>query len=259
MMGQLCPLGTGSFDLLLDDDKLVHALPLPAEGMMGIDTMFGLDSTGGPTPLIQHTPGIQGDMGSVYSPGGGLQFSPSAWTPDNAVTPAFTPSGVSPGLYSGMSPGLFYSPANITSPAYDAIMGNSGGPMHGGKSPSFTPSEGQGQSPAYSPTSPAFTGTPMSPSYSPTSPAYSPTSPAYSPTSPAYSPTSPAYSPTSPAYSPTSPAYSPTSPAYSPTSPAYSPTSPAYSPTSPAYSPTSPAYSPTSPAYSPTSPQYSPQ
>ena len=86
-------------DLLLDDDKLVHALPLPAEGMMGIDTMFGLDSTSGATPLVQSTPNIQGDMGSVYSPGGGLQFSPKdSWTPDNAMTPAFTPNGMSPGI-----------------------------------------------------------------------------------------------------------------------------------------------------------------
>ncbi|KAJ8144637.1 hypothetical protein OY671_002257 [Metschnikowia pulcherrima] len=58
-------------------------------------------------------------------------------------------------------------------------------------------------------------------------------------------------------YSPTSPQYSPTSPSYSPTSPQYSPTSPSYSPTSPQYSPTSPQYSPGSPAYSPGSPSYS--
>lgn len=262
MMGQLCPLGTGCFDLLLDDDKLKDAIPVAAEGMAGAEAMFGLEAGAGPTPLMQHTPGmspgLMGDMGSVYSPSGGLQFSPTAWTPDMTSTPAFSPGlAFSPGA--GMSPGMYaamYSPAPhmmgaaggvSTSPAYAAVMA-------AGKSPAYSPQDGGygagASSPAYSPTSPAYS--PTSPGYSPTSPAYSPTSPAYSPTSPAYSPTSPAYSPTSPAYSPTSPAYSPTSPAYSPTSPAYSPTSPAYSPTSPAYSPTSPAYSPTSPAYSPT-------
>ncbi|KAG1671615.1 hypothetical protein FOA52_006846 [Chlamydomonas sp. UWO 241] len=237
MLGQLCPLGTGSFDLLLNEDQLADAFEVQlgtAFDQIGFGDGAGL--TPGRSPA--RTPGPMSPsamLSPISSPFGGDHgvFSP-------AHGGAFSP-GRSPGGFSPTSPA--YSP---TSPAYSPTS-----PAYSPTSPAYSPT-----SPAYSPTSPAYS--PTSPAYSPTSPAYSPTSPAYSPTSPAYSPTSPAYSPTSPAYSPTSPAYSPTSPAYSPTSPAYSPTSPAYSPTSPAYSPTSPAYSPTSPAYSPTSPVYSP-
>ncbi|KAF5837019.1 DNA-dependent RNA polymerase II largest subunit [Dunaliella salina] len=225
MLGQMCPLGTGSFDLLLNEAALQDAFEVQLGSAFDMAAYDNVQMTPGRSPA--RTPGPQSPSG-MYSPiqspftAGGVGFSPGPGA-------MFSPGPQSPG-YSPTSPR--YSP---TSPAYSPT------------SPAYSPT-----SPAYSPTSPAYS--PTSPAYSPTSPAYSPTSPAYSPTSPAYSPTSPAYSPTSPAYSPTSPAYSPTSPAYSPTSPAYSPTSPAYSPTSPAYSPTSPAYSPTSPAYSPTSP-----
>ncbi|KAG2453789.1 hypothetical protein HYH02_001998 [Chlamydomonas schloesseri] len=235
MMGNMCPLGTGSFDLLLDESALESAFDVQIGNLaFGEDyTMTPGRMTPGRSPA--RTPGPMSPshlLSPMHSPFVGGAFSPMH---GGAFSPAHG-GGVGP-----MSPG--YSP---TSPGYSPTS-----PRYSPTSPAYSPT-----SPAYSPTSPAYS--PTSPAYSPTSPAYSPTSPAYSPTSPAYSPTSPAYSPTSPAYSPTSPAYSPTSPAYSPTSPAYSPTSPAYSPTSPAYSPTSPAYSPTSPQYSPTSPNYSP-
>ena len=261
MLGQLCPLGTGAFDLLLNEDDLAEANDLLAMereaadaegadggGYYGLMTPHrtpgrGAPPTPGRTPhrTPMHDGGFGGYGGAdgggaspVYSPLRDIAFSPArtAFSPDRGG-----------GGFGGLGGGAGYSP---TSPAYSPTS-----PGYSPTSPAYSPT-----SPGYSPTSPAYS--PTSPGYSPTSPAYSPTSPAYSPTSPAYSPTSPAYSPTSPNYSPTSPAYSPTSPAYSPTSPAYSPTSPAYSPTSPAYSPTSPAYSPTSPAYSPTSPAYSP-
>ncbi len=231
MLGQLAPLGTGSFSLVLDESKLKDAVVLPdinlaASSMMNKGTewssamspAYSWTSSGASSPLIA--------AGGAFSPAwsdSGSGSGGGAWSPMRGAD------------YSPASP-AYYSPA---SPAYSAA------------SPRYSPA-----SPAYSPASPAYS--PASPAYSPASPAYSPASPAYSPASPGYSPASPAYSPASPAYSPTSPAYSPTSPAYSPTSPAYSPTSPAYSPTSPAYSPTSPAYSPTSPAYSPASPSYSP-
>ena len=203
MLGQMAPVGTGSFGLLINEQMLEGAIDLQLQ--MGGDGGFGSMTPGRMTPG-RMTPMSMPSPSALASPfrspyhtlgGGGLgSFSPF---PHDA---GFSPGpGQSP--YGGAAPG----------PAYPMSPGGAG----------------------YSPTSPAYS--PTSPAYSPTSPAYSPTSPAYSPTSPAYSPTSPAYSPTSPAYSPTSPAYSPTSPAYSPTSPAYSPTSPAYSPSSPAYSP----------------------
>ena len=262
MLGQLAPLGTGSFSLILDESKLKDAVPLTdytASIAMTSDQM-GFAGSGGYSPTYSWThtasspsinPGIED--GGAFSPawsdiGTGATSGAGGWSPFGRGGDAAGYSPASPAYYSPASPSYNaasprYSPA---SPAYSPAS-----PAYSPASPAYSPA-----SPAYSPASPAYS--PASPAYSPASPAYSPASPAYSPASPAYSPASPAYSPASPAYSPTSPAYSPTSPAYSPTSPAYSPTSPAYSPTSPAYSPTSPAYSPTSPGYSPTSPAYSP-
>ena len=233
MLGRLAKLGTGSFDLVLDANKIKDAIEDVRIPEAAMETAANIDAS-------SHFAASPSLFNINYADvSGGFAFSPNVNA--GAASPRVGYFGASSPSYSPTSPA--YSP---TSPAYSPTS-----PAYSPTSPAYSPT-----SPAYSPTSPAYS--PTSPAYSPTSPAYSPTSPAYSPTSPAYSPTSPAYSPTSPAYSPTSPAYSPTSPAYSPTSPAYSPTSPAYSPTSPAYSPTSPAYSPTSPAYSPTSPAYSP-
>lgn len=260
ILGQLAPVGTGYFDLLLNEEMLENAIEVTAfPGGTGIngnmmDALYDSDSpnSGGLSPML--TPYGAGGTGfgsgtpsySVWSPartpsGSEAMFSPAQ---DAGFSPSWS-GGQSPFGQHGMSP----DPYSATSP-----RAARGGPS----SPSYSPS-GYGYSPSspnYSPTSPNYS--PTSPSYSPTSPSYSPTSPSYSPTSPSYSPTSPSYSPTSPSYSPTSPSYSPTSPSYSPTSPSYSPTSPSYSPTSPSYSPTSPSYSPTSPSYSPTSPSYSP-
>jgi len=230
MMGQLAPLGTGTFDVFLDDKMLTKPnnivyrpqLSAPPPGQDNLSPDHDRNYTY--TPYSSSPTSEGGSMFSpnVNSPRDGDNYSPSGSTAYSPSSPAYSPS----------SPA--YSPS---SPAYSP------------SSPAYSPS-----SPAYSPSSPAYS--PSSPAYSPSSPAYSPSSPAYSPSSPAYSPSSPAYSPSSPAYSPSSPAYSPSSPAYSPSSPAYSPTSPAYSPSSPAYSPSSPAYSPSSPAYSPSSPAY---
>lgn len=274
LLGQLAPLGTGAFDVMLDEEMLSHAVidpraqgfemanapganaaymlagsPLPSGGMSPQMTPYDSRSpdyigagAASPTnamfsPMVESgatSPGWSG--ASPYSPASPA-YSPTSPT-YNAASPSYSPTSPQ---YSPTSPS--YSP---TSPSYSPTS-----PKYGATSPSYSPT-----SPSYSPTSPSYS--PTSPSYSPTSPSYSPTSPSYSPSSPKYSPTSPSYSPTSPSYSPTSPSYSPTSPSYSPTSPSYSPTSPSYSPTSPSYSPTSPSYSPTSPSYSPTSPSYSP-
>jgi len=256
MLGQLAPLGTGSFTLIVDEDKLKDAIPL-ADVNVEINTATsGMFASSASSPYwSQSAASASGSFSPAYSWG---SLSPSI-APTGSFSPAWSDSGAMAASSSAWSPftgrgskvGVGYSPASPsyyspTSPSYSAAS-----PQYSPASPAYSPA-----SPAYSPASPAYS--PASPAYSPASPAYSPASPAYSPASPAYSPASPAYSPASPAYSPASPAYSPASPAYSPTSPAYSPTSPAYSPASPAYSPTSPAYSPSSPAYSPTSPAYSP-
>lgn len=266
MLGQLAPLGTGEFDVMLDEDML-KTIPHDNRQTMpnGVPGDVGGFTTPGPgymtpnlgTPYDTRSPDWV-DFSHPSSPSEPM-FSPMGNT--GAASPSgaspwrgdLSPYAASPG-YSPTSPGYSpSSPSYITSPGYSPASPNYSptSPSYSPTSPSYSPT-----SPSYSPTSPSYS--PTSPSYSPTSPSYSPTSPSYSPTSPSYSPTSPSYSPTSPSYSPTSPSYSPTSPSYSPTSPSYSPTSPSYSPTSPSYSPTSPSYSPTSPSYSPTSPSYSP-
>ncbi|KAF2731593.1 beta and beta-prime subunits of DNA dependent RNA-polymerase [Polyplosphaeria fusca] len=294
MLGQLAPMGTGEFDLVMDNSMLLTmvedntymrggaAAAAYADG--GAATPYDLGSPtyegglGGPTyadasfsPLAVPGGGDQGGFsvyGGQYGDGGFSPYSGGQSPGYNPTSPGFNQSPTSPG-YSPTSPGYSPTSPGLASPRFSATS-----PGFGATSPQYSPT-----SPSYSPTSPAYGGSPTSPSYSPTSPSYSPTSPSYSPTSPSYSPTSPAqmrsatsphYSPTSPAYSPTSPMYSPTSPQFgagsdrrsptSPTSPNYSPTSPVYSPTSPAgaYSPTSPSFSPTSPAYNATSPKYSP-
>ncbi|KAK9461884.1 DNA-directed RNA polymerase II subunit RPB1 [Lipomyces oligophaga] len=281
MLGQLAPLGTGSFDLMLDE-KMFSSLPVDYEVPGAVPMVNGMLGDGAATPYDNRSPiyaennylgspdphaafspmvnsGALDDRGGFSEYGGGFGQSPygaGAQSPGYSPTSPFSSYGAtspsSPGFslsspsYSPSSPSIAASPSYAASPAYSPTS-----PSHSPASPSYSPT-----SPSYSPTSPSYS--PTSPSYSPTSPSYSPTSPSYSPTSPSYSPTSPSYSPTSPSYSPTSPSYSPTSPSYSPTSPSYSPTSPSFSPTSPSYSPTSPSFSPTSPQYSPTSPTYSP-
>ncbi|CAN3474396.1 DNA-directed RNA polymerase II subunit RPB1 [Diutina catenulata] len=264
MLGQMAPLGTGAFDVMVDDNMLQEAPGVTVEGEYEDggatpyrdydmeDDKIQFDEGGAFSPI--HTAQV-GESGGLTSYGGMPQSPGAATSPFNFPTSPSFSGATSPGYGGVTSPS--YSPTSPsyspTSPSYSPTS-----PSYSPTSPSYSPT-----SPSYSPTSPSYSPTspsysPTSPSYSPTSPSYSPTSPSYSPTSPSYSPTSPSYSPTSPSYSPTSPSYSPTSPSYSPTSPSYSPTSPSYSPTSPSYQPTSPSYSPTSPSYSPTSPQYSP-
>ncbi|KAF2268234.1 beta and beta-prime subunits of DNA dependent RNA-polymerase [Lojkania enalia] len=297
MLGQMAPMGTGEFDLVMDNAMLLTMVEDNSHIRVGTAAGAYMDS-GAATPYDLGSPTYEGGVGGpsydatfspLAAPGGddqggltayGGQYGDGSFSPfAGARSPGYAPMSPGFGGTSPTSPG--YSP---TSPGYSPTSPGISSPRFGATSPGYSATSPQYSptSPTYSPTSPAY-GSPTSPSYSPTSPSYSPTSPSYSPTSPSYSPTSPAqqmrgatsphYSPTSPAYSPTSPMYSPTSPQFggggerrsptSPTSPSYSPTSPVYSPTSPsgAYSPTSPKFSPTSPGptpYSATSPKWSP-
>ena len=288
MLGQLAPMGTGEFDVVMDSNMLLTMVEDNSKGMIGAAGGSFMDN-GAATPYDLGSPTYEGGMGmggydsAAFSPlaaaGGGDEggltqygggYGDGSFSPyGGGRSPGFAPmspgfsgtSPVSPG-YSPTSPGYSPTSPGISSPRFGATS-----PTYGATSPQYSPT-----SPGLSPTSPSYH-SPTSPSYSPTSPHYSPTSPSFSPTSPTYSPTSPAHlGATSPFYSPTSPRFSPTSPQYSPTSPQFnpsndrrspaSPTSPTFSPTSPTYSPTSPAgnpqYSPTSPRYSPTSPSSAP-
>ena len=291
MLGQMAPMGTGNFDVLLDPKMLETVISdNSAMGLMPGMPIKGGDVEGAATPYDTGSPMADSGYMSLSSPAAG-NFSPiqgagsdtpagfgtteyggggfgggatSPWgrggtSPFGGTSPT-SPFSSGIGGYSPSSPNAGYSP---TSPLVDGGMGG-----RYATSPTFTPS-----SPSFSPTSPAMGMTsPASPNYSPTSPSYSPASPSsprhYSPTSPAQfnSPTSPNYSPASPNYSPASPnlhGAGATSPSYSPASPSWSPTSPeSYSPTSPTFqrspgnqqSPTSPNYSPTSPSFSPRTP-----
>ena len=269
MLGQLCPVGTGSMQVLLSQAALDQAKamtfaqqasailhPQPHPASLGTHASFaaaaaGKMTPGGFTPYISPMSpfasassafgGGQGSTSPASSSAGWSHSSPSVspvggWGDSSSQGGAGFGGGAFSPAWSDTSTTLSAASYHHRRVQYQQ-QGRRG---FGGQS-------GQQHGAYYSPVSPAYS--PVSPGYSPVSPAYSPVSPAYQPASPAYSPTSPAYQPASPAYSPTSPAYQPASPAYQPTSPAYSPTSPAYSPTSPAYSPTSPAYSPTSPTY----------
>jgi DNA-directed RNA polymerase II subunit RPB1 len=290
MLGQLAPMGTGEFDLVMDSKMLLTMVEDNSQMRVGAATGTYLDN-GAATPYDLGSPTYEGGQNPGYDAAfsplgaqggddtGGFTTYNAAGYGDGGFSPfhgARSPGWMSPG-FSGPSPSSpSYSPTSPTysptSPTISSPRFGATSPGYNATSPSYSPT-----SPSYSPTSPAYGASPTSPSYSPTSPSYSPVSPSYSPTSPSYSPTSPAHiargGATSPGYSPTSPSYSPTSPMYSPTSPQFavggsdrrsptSPTSPGYSPQSPMYSPHSPGgRSPTSPAYSPTSPnnaQYSP-
>jgi DNA-directed RNA polymerase II subunit RPB1 len=287
MLGQLAPMGTGEFEIVMDNGMLLTMIEDNSQMAMGAGAGNYLNN-GALTPYDLGSPTYEGGVGGptydasfspLAVPSGDENGGLTVYDREGNFSP-YNPGGRSPGGYAPMSPG-FGSPTSPgyspTSPGYSPTSPGVSSPRFGATSPyQVTSPQYSPTSPGYSPTSPAAYGaSPTSPAFSPTSPAYSPTSPAYSPTSPSYSPTSPAqaalrgaksphYNPTSPAWSPTSPMYSPTSPQMgagsdrrSPTSPDhrrdYSPTSPVYSPTSPAanqYSPTSP----TSPKFSPTSP-----
>lgn len=261
MLGQLAPLGTGEFDVFLDEKMLMEVI-VDNSTIHGGGDIPGMNrgglADGAATPYAASPTYADGFVGS---PDIGAAFSPMQHT--GAETPGGFTEYQAPG-FGGLSPYGARSPM-----AYSPTSPFGTSPTSHQYSPA---------SPAYSPTSPNMAVT--SPGFFAASPRFSPmaASPAYTPTSPQYSPTSPGYpggmsgTPTSPTYSPTSPSFSPTSPNYSPTSPSFSPnspTSPAYSPTSPDYSPASPAFggpmgnshsptSPTSPNYSPTSPMYNP-
>ena len=164
ILGNLCPLGTGAFELFLDTEACKEAIPVHHDGTDEPMTFAdaGEDAANAMTPAHMQSPA---NFQAPWSPGmqGDVTFSPMAPASPDANFGYQSPA------YAPQSPGRGFSP----------------------QSPSYSPT-----SPSYSPTSPSYS--PTSPSYSPTSPSYSPTSPSYSPTSPSYSPTSPSYSPTSP-------------------------------------------------------------
>eukprot|EP00177_Eucheuma_denticulatum_P004522 GFKZ01008224.1.p1 GENE.GFKZ01008224.1~~GFKZ01008224.1.p1 ORF type:complete len:1807 (-),score=207.06 GFKZ01008224.1:2235-7655(-) len=294
MLGQLAPVGTGSFKLLLNEHMLKDAIePDVAHGghAARVESPFRptFEHRGGfsPRAMPMATPGRHQAFAVRATPGNA--YSPAAWlTPTRVASGSrspplltqlmspntdeaqFSPSPQSPGGAGTGAGG--YTP--LASPGRDYIVPTSPG---GPQSPFFNQSPAYASSPGYAPSPGSAVGQYglIGSTFAPTSPAYKLTSPGPSSYAMAQSPgaASPGaqYSPTSPGFSPTSPAYSPSAAPgpsqrevrYSPTSPSYAPraASPAQArgyaqPPGLAYSPSSPrGYSPSSPAaFSPSSP-----
>lgn len=277
MLGQLAPVGTGSFSLVLNEKMLKDAIE--PEEMMDVPNSMRMGrspreneefddsfSSGFGTPS-------RGEMAAT--PGRRRSFDAQA-TPSIAYSPSWrmgggSMRGSSPFRAGEMSPSnqdAQFSPTP-QSPARGGVTPNVGGftPLQspGAREYTMPTSPGRGASPYTA--SPAYGRSPgaygASPGYA-ASPAYATASPGvkqgYSGRQSSFQPASPAYRPTSPAPSPYGAAASPGGGQYSPTSPGFSPTSPGFMPTSPGFSPTSPSYSPNAvggASYSPTSPSYS--
>merc|ERR1711871_1099797 len=81
MLGQLAPIGTGNFELYLDEDKLKDAIELedPDEYQAAANAA-ALQSLGPMTPSIGITPvispGASPSANGAFSPGMDAQFSP---------------------------------------------------------------------------------------------------------------------------------------------------------------------------------------
>ena len=93
MMGQLCPLGTGTFDLVLNEEMLKDAVDTFGEG----DDDLHMDSPGGDggaSPEGGKTPAPEVDfLGGGMSPGGG------GFSPDQAGSFSPEQGGFSPGAW----------------------------------------------------------------------------------------------------------------------------------------------------------------
>ncbi|CRG99773.1 DNA-directed RNA polymerase II subunit RPB1, putative [Plasmodium relictum] len=294
MLGQLCKIGTGAFDIIIDNQKLNDA-------NQNLETIQDITSAGFTTPDTYHgiTPdGLQSPVpiNTLNSP---LPFSPTYNS--NLLSPTAPIDNVN----SILSPQCLQNyPDNIMSPSKNDFnnldtlkLGGKFSPTQSPKSPTsivhspFSPFDHHNQQPIdpnqlFSPKSNLMNYNVFSPKanmnniQSPVLYSPNPMLDIFSPKpqmqsniySPSYSPTSPSYNADNVYYSPTSPKnqmddiksnikYNVMSPVYSVTSPKYSPMSPQYSPTSPvANNPGSPHYSPysiTSPKFSPTSPAYS--
>jgi DNA-directed RNA polymerase II subunit RPB1 len=289
IFGQLCPVGTGVFDIHMDDQRakdhtntevpgtstLDNAAPvLPGSKMDLFSTTSPVRAQEGRSPMQERTP-RDFDMDLAMSSDVNM-FTPlvSVVKDDdeaNQESP-FSVAGMDTPFDLGPNPSSPFvsqmtSPASFrgspTSPTYSPVDDEKDELLK--SQPSLSPTHYGGSSPAYSPSQPTQRFAATSPAYVPTSPGkrshYS--SPAYTPSgvlggtmSPAYGGYSPTYSPSATsAFGGIAPRSTMTSPAYTPRSAGYTLTSPAYKPTSPAYggrSPRSPRRSAaTSPAHSP--------
>lgn len=254
IMGQLAPMGTGCFDLMLDKEVLtkeaiVRQIKEETE-VMEQHFIKNEDDVYMNTPHPDYTPdyaatGNTSEYSSMYS----------EWAGNAAMTPI--PGEGGHGGYGGpmASPTAYINtPTYTRSPGYEvrtpiyrnsdheSISSGHGGafsPGHGAASPNYSPTNIMHNPGGYSPGGALSPNHASSPSYQPYG-MMNPSSPGYSPTaSRNFVHTSPQYSPTTPNNYPASPSYSPTTPAYQGSiSPRYGGAgrdTSIYNPTTPAY------------------------
>ena len=191
LLGQLCPVGTGAFDLLLDDKMLENANIMSSGSNNDIDNQFLM--------------GFGGAGGDIFPQ---LQDNSALFTPVWNKSPLQGQSPLAAGFKSpGMGQGGMFSPNSPSSPLFSPIAGSSSplaladihGIGHGGDiSSSDYTSSSDNSSSDYSSSSSSddSDGSSSSSSSSSSSPSYnSSSSSSNNITSPNYSPTSPNYSP----------------------------------------------------------------
>eukprot|EP01084_Bolivina_argentea_P036771 67993_1 len=174
LLGQLCPIGTGAFDLILDNKMLQNAISYGNYDQEYSDILIQDNVLVGTPFQNTFTPRWDGNKSPMSGQSPFSPYSPGFGGGGSNNTPVFSP----------MDPGG-------SSPLSDIITG-AGTVSSGDSSTDFSSSDYSSSSDSSS--SDSSSGS-SSPSYasgsSVTSPNYSPTSPNYSPTSPNYSPTSP--------------------------------------------------------------------
>lgn len=264
IMGQLAPMGTGCFDLMLDKDILKREAIVrnikEESDMMEQHFIKNEEDEYMNTPHPDYTPeyaatGNTSEYSAMYSEwGGNAAMTPIPGEAGHGALPvgmSSPTSYINTPTYS-RSPGYEVRTPIYRNSEHDSVGGSHGGafsPGHGVASPQYSPTNIHNPA-GYSPSGALSPNQSSSPSYQPYG-RMNPSSPGYSPTaSRNFVHTSPQYSPTTPNNYPASPSYSPTTPAYqSSISPRYSaggagrndnivpsPSSPIYNPTTPAYS-----------------------
>ena len=135
MLGQLAPLGTGEFELYLNDEMLKDAMVGDGDGYGGGGDAFGMEAEGG----------MDADGGSAF---GGVG-SATPFNGEGSMSPFGGGMGAMSPAHTAFSPGPGASPFAQFSPGPDQspMAGGGGGGMMPGM-PGFSP-----QSPGYSPTS----------------------------------------------------------------------------------------------------------
>eukprot|EP00178_Gracilaria_changii_P002976 TRINITY_DN1436_c0_g1_i1.p1 TRINITY_DN1436_c0_g1~~TRINITY_DN1436_c0_g1_i1.p1 ORF type:complete len:1836 (-),score=205.39 TRINITY_DN1436_c0_g1_i1:2057-7564(-) len=273
MLGQMAPVGTGCFKLMLNEKMLEDVIEPKVSVAFAPSPMItdGYEAGSWTPARVEATPGRRRVADIRATPGNA--YSPAAWsTPNRAgsvrggsplmshMSPAADDAQFSP-VASPKGPGFGSGTTPLQSPGREYVTpvspGGIGAASPYAASPAYAISPGYAASPAYA----------QSPAYSAASPAYVASPAAASPgraASPYGAGNHSSFVPSSPGYSLKSPAAGLSGVSQSPGLVAkYSPTSPGFSPTSPAYSPSAAraaggggtggaAYSPTSPGYNST-------